>query len=63
MSLGQNIQALLEKRNLEQKDLARKLGVAQSSVSDWVTGKTFPRHGRLKAIAKALKVEVAELLA
>lgn len=63
VSLGQNIRSLLEAQGLEQQDLARKVGVAPSSVSDWVTGKTHPRHRKLGRIARALKTTVAELIA
>lgn len=63
VSLGENIQRLLERKGLEQKQLAKKLEVAPSSVSDWVTGKTYPRHNKLEAIAKALGTTVAKLVA
>lgn len=63
MSLGENIQGLLEKHGLEQKDLAKQVNVAPSTVSDWVNGKTYPRHKKLKAIATSLKTTVAKLVA
>lgn len=63
MSLGKRIQELLEVNEMEQRELAKKLHVGASSVSDWVNGKTFPRHKRLKAIAKIFNVDVAELVA
>lgn len=63
VSLGQKIEALLKERNMEQRHLAKKLGVAPSSVSEWVNGKTFPRHKRLAKIAAVLKVPLAELVA
>lgn len=53
----------MEREGLKQQDLAQKLGVAQSSVADWVNGHTFPRHKRLAKIAKALKTTVHELIA
>jgi transcriptional regulator with XRE-family HTH domain len=63
VSLGKNLRVLLDQHGMEQKDLAKKLGVAPSSVSEWVTGETFPRHRRLAAIARALKTTVQELVA
>jgi transcriptional regulator with XRE-family HTH domain len=48
---------------MEQQDLAKKLGVAPSSVSDWCNGKTYPRHRRLEAIADALGTTVRKLVA
>lgn len=62
VSLGENIQALLRKRKMEQKDLAKIVGVRPSSVSDWVSGKTHPRHKRLEVIADALGTTVARLV-
>ena len=63
VSLGKKLQSLLKAHEMEQLDLAKRLGVAPSSVSDWVNGKTFPRHSRLKGIARVFKVDVSELLA
>lgn len=63
VSLGEKIAALLKGRGMEQQDLAKKLGVAPSSVSDWVQGKTHPRRKRLPDIADALGVPVDELRA
>jgi transcriptional regulator with XRE-family HTH domain len=63
VSLGEKIRKLLKANGLEQQDLAKKLRVAPNSVSDWVQGKTYPRHKRLPALAKALKTTVAELVA
>jgi transcriptional regulator with XRE-family HTH domain len=63
VSLSRNLQTLLTEQKLEQKDLAKKVGVSPNTVSDWVTGKTNPRYDKLPAIAKALKTTVAELLA
>lgn len=63
MSLGENISALLEKNQLDQKDLAKKLKCAPSCVSDWVNGKTWPRGKKLAKIAKVLGVTTADLVA
>lgn len=62
VSLGQNIQALLTRQGMDQRELATTLRVAPSSVSDWVNGKTFPRHSRLIAIAEALATSVSDLV-
>lgn len=63
MSLGQNVQSRLDKLGLDQKDLAKRLKVAQSTVSDWINGKTFPRHKKLPKLAAALETTVAQLVA
>lgn len=47
---------------LEQKDLARLLGVNPVSVSRWETGARTPAVPQINAIAKALKCSVAQLV-
>ena len=74
VSLSENLQILLIRRKLEQKELAKRLTerlkkdgrkgkVAPNTVSDWVTGKTHPRHQTLLALADVLQTTVAKLVA
>lgn len=62
MALGPRIRKRREELELQQGELADRLGVAQSTVADWENEKMNPRLDRLAAIAKALKCDVAELL-
>lgn len=48
--------------NLSQNDLAKMLGVDQTAVHNWETGKNMPRAKMLPRIAKILKCTVDELL-
>ena len=48
--------------NLSQADVASKIGVDQSTVCLWETGKTKPRASILPAIAALYGVTVDELL-
>ncbi len=50
------------KNGLSQGDLAKQLGVAQNSVSQWESGKRFPTVRRLSMIAKTLGCPVESLL-
>lgn len=63
VSLGQTIRALRERRKLDQASLAQRLGIVQSTLSDWENDKMRPRHARLEKIALALGVTVRRLIA
>lgn len=52
-----------EKSGLSQQELATALGVDQSTVCLWETGKTKPRAKLLPAIAKILGCSIDDLLA
>jgi transcriptional regulator with XRE-family HTH domain len=43
--------------------LASLIDVAPNTVSDWMTGKTHPRHDKLESIASALSTTVPKLVA
>ena len=58
--------AIKEKReqmNMSQQVLADSLGIDQSTVCLWETGKTMPRAKLLPKIAKILNCSVDDLLA
>lgn len=57
------IESLRKARNLTQADLAKKIGVDQTAVHLWETGKTFPRLHHLKQLAKELDCSLDELVA
>lgn len=46
---------------LSQSGLAHEVGVSQSTVNDWETGKHYPRHETLARLALALNVEPTKL--
>ena len=46
---------------LTQKELAEKMGVDQSAVSFWETGKRFPRGAKLLRLAEVLNCSIDEL--
>lgn len=51
-----------EKAGMTQKEVAKAVGVDQSAVSFWETGKTAPRASILLILAKLYGVTVDELL-
>lgn len=54
--------AARERAGLSQPDVARILGVDQSAVSHWETGRTKPRVGTLMRLAALYRCTVDELL-
>lgn len=51
-----------EKAGMTQKEVAKTVGVDQSAVSFWETGKTAPRAAILPILAKLYGCTVDELL-
>jgi len=49
-------------RNMTQKELAKRMGVTQVTVNNWVQGKTKPNIEQLSKLAKTLDCDVKELI-
>lgn len=62
MKLPKALKAARESAGLSQADLAEKLGVAASTVAGWELGTHGVRLDRLTQIARAVGVDVAELV-
>lgn len=58
-----NLRALLSAQGVKPAELARRLGVADSNVSQWLSGTVRLTLGRLTEIAGALGVHVSIFLA
>jgi transcriptional regulator with XRE-family HTH domain len=48
--------------NLNQTELAKKIGVKQSQVSEWLKGKSKPSYDNLKQICLTLDISADRLL-
>lgn len=59
---GAFISAIRKELNLNQKQLAEKLGVTDKAVSKWETGRSAPDIALLEPLAKELGVSVVEIL-
>lgn len=58
-----NLKFLREKYNMEQMELAERLGrKSSSSISEWERGKYTPKAGVLNDIAKIFNVSLSELM-
>ena len=49
-------------KGLTQKELADMVGIGQGFISDYVTGRYFPRKSTLDKLAEVLGCEVKDLL-
>lgn len=58
-----NIKRKRLERGLTQVQFAEKVGVLQSTVAMWETGKTIPMASKLPTIAKVLECNIDDLFA
>lgn len=61
-ALGPRIRAWRKRRGLTMVQLAQKISVSQSAVSQWETGREAPARENLVRLASALELSVAALL-
>ncbi len=59
---SEKLKRLMFEKNLKQEDFAKKIGVNQSHVSNWITGKRNPSIKTLNKIAKTLDVPISSLI-
>jgi transcriptional regulator with XRE-family HTH domain len=56
------IKNIMKKCNLNQLQLAKLLGIAQSQVSNWLNGKSLPNYISLKLLQEKLNLSADEVL-
>lgn len=56
-----NLKRYMKQRGVDQSDIVAALGVPTSTVSDWVTGKSYPRVGAMQRLADFLNVYYCDL--
>lgn len=62
MSFGDNLKALLQERGMTQKELARKTGLTEASVSRYVNETRNPKIISAIRIAQALNLPLNKLM-
>lgn len=62
-AFSKNLKLYMSLADKNQSDLVRDLHFAQSSVSDWLNGKKYPRMDKVEKIAKYLGITVSDLMA
>ena len=60
--LGQNLKRIRKGKGISQGDIVRKLGMPKSFVSNIENGKTNPTLATIAKLAKALNVNIEELI-
>lgn len=58
---SRNLQRLMSEKNVLQEDVAKAVGVAQGTVSMWLSGKMYPRIGKMQSLADYLNVNISTL--
>ena len=59
---GDRLVAVREKSNLSQQDLAKRLGVKNSTIKSWENDNSEPRANRLSMLAGLLNVSITWLI-
>lgn len=57
-----NFKKLLEERNISAYRVGKDTGIAQSTLSDWKTGKSTPKLDKLITIANYFSVPIERLI-
>ena len=61
-TFGDRLVAAREKSNLSQQDLAKRLGVKNSTIKSWENDNSEPRANRLSMLAGLLNISIAWLI-
>ena len=56
------LKEIMEEFNLNQSQLAKKIGIRPNQISEWLNGKAKPGYDNLKAICIALEISADRLL-
>lgn len=62
MNVGDNIRKRRQEAHMTQEELANKLGVARSTVTQWERNWSKPRMGKVAMIADALGISIADII-
>lgn len=60
--IAENIKFYMELKELQQKDIAKRIGVSPSTVSYWLHGTQMPRTDKIDSLCELLGVEREQLL-
>jgi transcriptional regulator with XRE-family HTH domain len=61
-TFGEWLRPLLVARNMRQGQLARRIGVAESTVSRWLSDRNVPEPEQCAAIAQVLRIPLTDVL-
>lgn len=60
--MARNIKKYMNKKNVNQVQLCSELGFKQSTFSDWVNAKTYPRIDKIELLANYFGIEKSDLV-
>ncbi len=60
--MAENISYYLNKHGISQKDICTDLNFKESTFSDWVNAKSYPRIDKIELIANYFHIDKAELI-
>lgn len=61
-TFAENLQEFLRRYELTQTELSRRMGLPQSTISEWCRGTVLPRSNRLDQLCEVLHCEPDDLL-
>ena len=62
-AIGNNIYRLLKQRHMTQRELAKRIGTHEDTLSRWINGQRQPSAFALLRISRVLGVSMEELMA
>jgi len=62
VEFAQILRRLIDERMLTQLELAKRLGIMQSQVSNWLYGKSLPGYNSLRELSRVFGVDTGVLL-
>ena len=61
-NFGENLLDILEEKKIRQRELSEITGIATSTISDYINGKTMPSAEAIVKISYAIDVDYIDLL-
>lgn len=58
---SKNLKRQLEKKGLNQTDMARELNIPETTVSNWMKASTYPRHDKIQLMADYFNIRRSDL--
>lgn len=62
LAFAKNLRELMDGSNNTQEDIAKICGVSQQTVSDWLTGKKYPRMDKVQSILDHFNIPMTALV-
>lgn len=59
---AENLEYYLKKHDMQKKELAQKLNIGQSTVTDWSKARAYPRMDKVQKMAEIFGIEMSDLV-